>query len=124
MHKQLTKNFNSKEFDSPDEIFSGLKMDFQFVMELQRLRDLVNEPLKISSGYRTSSHNKKINGAVHSAHLSGNAADIVVSNSTLRYLIVTYALKIGFHRIGIGKNFVHLDNSKSSGSHVIWHYYK
>ena len=122
MHKQLTKNFNSKEFDSPDEIFSGLKMDFQFVMDLQRLRDLVNEPLKISSGYRTSSHNKKVKGAAKSAHLSGNAADIVVNNSALRYIIVMYALKIGFHRIGIGKNFVHLDNSKKLPNSVIWLY--
>ena len=33
------------------------------------------------------------------------------------------AIKVGINRIGIGKNFIHLDTDKKKSQDVIWHYY-
>lgn len=43
---------------------------------LNKLRKLWGRPMKVTSGYRTFDHNKKIHGAKNSAHLFCQAADI------------------------------------------------
>lgn len=119
---QFTKNFNSKEFDSPDLPNSGINMNREFVKKLQRIRTLIGEPLHINSGYRTKMHNAKIGGIYNSEHLNGKAADIFTRNSQIRFLIIKLALEIGFTRIGIGTNFIHLDISSDKPDDVIWLY--
>jgi hypothetical protein len=46
---------------------------------LQPLRDAVDRPIWINSGYRSPSLNSLIGGSLTSAHMQGNAADIRVS---------------------------------------------
>lgn len=46
---------------------------------LERLRDVLAQPIIITSGYRCVEHNKQIGGAHDSTHLKGLAADIRVS---------------------------------------------
>jgi zinc D-Ala-D-Ala carboxypeptidase len=43
---------------------------------LEPIRDLIDEPIWITSGYRCRALNKAINGALHSQHIDGEAADI------------------------------------------------
>ena len=50
MHTQLSKNFNSKEFDSPDIKFSGKNISLDLIVKLQSLRDLYKKPIVIISG--------------------------------------------------------------------------
>lgn len=82
---KLTKNFDSEEFDCkdgsemPEEVLRKIKI---LAENLQVLRDYLGEAITINSGYRSPEYNKKINGAVKSQHLLGNAADIVVDNKT------------------------------------------
>lgn len=81
----LTKNFNKSEFDSKDgsemplEVLENIK---ELATNLQVLRDEINAPITINSGYRSPQHNAKIKGAKRSQHLLGTACDIVVSGHT------------------------------------------
>ena len=67
--------FNFEEFDSPDEIGSGLpkcqggKMDLDFLHKLDEARTIAGVPFKITSGYRTPEHNAICGGRVGSSHL-------------------------------------------------------
>jgi len=79
---KLTKNFSKSEFDSkdnslmPNDVLENVK---KLAGYLQILRDHLDKPIKINSGYRSPTHNKKINGKSKSIHLIGLAADIVVN---------------------------------------------
>lgn len=121
-HKQLSTNFNSKEFDSPDLEFSGRKMHPSLITKLQELRDFLGQPIIINSGYRTYKQNLKVGGSVNSSHMSGLAVDIHVPNDTYRFYILRLAPIVGFNRIGIGKNFIHLDCDYSKKLFVAWVY--
>ncbi len=116
------KHFKSREFDSPDMPGSGAGMSRVFVEKLDLLRSMLGRPLKINSGLRTQAHNKRIGGKPASAHLEGLAADISCKESRKRLDIVRLALKLGIHRIGIGKTFIHLDNSRTLPQRVMWLY--
>lgn len=122
-HKQLTKNFNSKEFDSPDMPFSGLKMDSDFMKKLQKLRSYYGYPISIESGHRSETHNEAVGGVPDSTHVSFEGADVKARNSRERFLLVKLALLVGFTRIGINETTIHLDSSKDEDQRVLWHYY-
>tara|TARA_R110001599_G_scaffold343404_1_gene565959 strand:- start:495 stop:866 length:372 start_codon:yes stop_codon:yes gene_type:complete len=119
--------FNFEEFDSPDEIGSGLpkcqngKMDLGFLHKLDEARAIADTPFVITSGYRTPEHNAKVGGRIGSSHLKGFAVDISCTTSVQRTAIIQGLIKTGFTRIGIGKTFIHvdLDNNKQS---AIWLY--
>ena len=117
---KLVKYFKPKEFECP--CCGKCDMDATLVFSLDTLRDFVGEPLIITSGFRCPKHNEEIGGAPNSAHLRGKAADILVTNSELRWKILYFALLIGFQRIGIGRTFIHLDIDDELPSPCIWVY--
>jgi uncharacterized protein YcbK (DUF882 family) len=85
------------------------KMDRNLLLQLDELRGLVNEPLKINSSYRSLDYNRSIGGSTKSQHLTGNAVDFHCDNGTLRGKIVHHALNLGL-TCGVAKTFVHIDN--------------
>lgn len=119
--------FDYEEFDSPDEIGSGLpqrdggKMCMEFLCKIDEARQIANVAFKITSGYRTPEHNAKVGGRIGSSHLKGCAADIHVTNSAHRSAIVQGLIKAGFTRIGIAKTFIHADCDENKPS-AIWLY--
>ena len=119
--------FNFQEFDSPDEIGSGMptdqggKMNKEFLFKLDEARMLAGTPFRITSGYRTDAHNKKVGGVKGSSHTKGCAVDIAVNSGLQRSAIVCALAKIGFTRIGIAKTFVHVDLDKEK-QNSIWLY--
>ena len=119
--------FNYNEFDSPDEIGSGMpkdkggKMDKEFLFKLDEARMYAQTPFKITSGFRTESHNKKIGGVKGSSHCKGVAVDIAVNSGLQRSAIVVGLIKAGFTRLGIAKTFVHVDLDKEK-QQSIWLY--
>ena len=119
--------FNFQEFDSPDEIGSGMpteqggKMNKEFLFKLDEARMLAGTPFRITSGYRTESHNKKVGGVKGSSHTKGCAVDIAVNSGLQRSAIVCALAKVGFTRIGIAKTFVHVDLDKEK-QNSIWLY--
>ena len=114
--------FKLKEFDSRDKPGSGQLMDPYFLQLLDKARTHAQIPFRISSGYRTKEHNKKVGGVPNSSHLKGLAADIICSNSSDRYTIINALIFVGFHRIGVHKGFIHADNDLSKPGYVIWLY--
>jgi zinc D-Ala-D-Ala carboxypeptidase len=119
--RQLTANFSISEVACR----CGLNCDAAEMQEsvmflLQRLRDLYNKPMRISSARRCRSWNKEVGGSKNSKHLHGLAVDILVFNDADRYELVRLAMSLGFNGIGVGKNFVHLDARSSWGA--LWGY--
>jgi len=47
------------------------------IPSMQRIRDLLGQPVVVKSGYRSPLLNKAVNGAASSQHLTGNACDFV-----------------------------------------------
>ena len=97
-------------------------MDETFVRMLEMMRISLGEPMVINSGYRCEKHNKKVGGAPNSAHLRGLAVDIKIPNNEYRYRLLKIAILFDIPRIGIGKDFVHLDIDRSLPHPRIWVY--
>lgn len=114
--------FSLNEFDSPDEIGSGAKMNKEFLKKLDAARLKADIPFRINSGYRTQEHNLKVGGVFTSAHKKGLAADIGYQTSSQRYTILKSLMAVGFNRLGIGRNFIHVDNDPLKDKDVIWTY--
>ena len=113
--------FELSEFDSPDLPGSGELMNKDLLAMLDTARERAGIPFIITSGFRTVEHNKAVNGKPTSTHLHGLAVDIKCKYSRNRMKIIEALLYVGFTRIGIAKDFVHVD-IKSSGNEVIWVY--
>jgi len=114
------KHFKPEEFACPCCGVSAVRKEL--VVKLDQLRDIVGFPLIITSGYRCPKHNAEIGGVPDSAHTKGLAVDISISTSPKRYRVIRAAITLGFKRIGIAKNFIHLDIDKEKKQEVLWLY--
>jgi len=114
--------FEYNEFDSPDEKGSYVHMDEGFLNKLAKAREEASIAFKITSGYRTPSHNEKVGGVPSSSHTKGHAVDIYAPTSRQKYWIISALLSAGFNRIGIAKNFIHVDDDPSKAEDVLWTY--
>lgn len=120
--------FVFSEFDSPDMLGSGLRrMNLYFLSRLSEARQLADAPFVITSGYRTPQYNEKLESkgykvSRNSAHLRGVAADISTPTPRMRHKIVSSLLEVGFNRLGIGPNFVHVDMDLTKTPNLIWTY--
>lgn len=117
MSTQLTKNFNKREFNSkdgkrmPQDVFDNVKI---LANNLQVIRDTINSPIHINSGYRSPEHNKSVGGSPKSQHLLGKAADITSRDytPTQLYAIIEGLIlqnKISEGGLGLYNGFVHYD---------------
>lgn len=88
---------------------------------LQALRQRIGYPLRINSGYRCPKHNKAV-GSVSTNHTGGWAADILCKSGGLRYDILSEAPRLGFTRIGIHGEFIHLDMNPNMPAKIAWFY--
>lgn len=99
-------------------------IDPRLLEMLNKARDYAGIPFVITSGVRCKAHNKSIGGVTNSPHIGGYAADISAVDSRSKYLIVKAALHVGFNRVGVGKNFVHVDvdDRANKPQDVLWVY--
>lgn len=104
---QISKNFKLKEFQC-DYGGSVVKLDSTLLEKLQLLRDKLNNPINITSGYRTPECNKNVGGSSNSYHMKGKAVDIY-SPGYSPTQIAKAADEVGFTGIGTYSNFVHVD---------------
>ena len=114
--------FKYEEFNSPDDPLSYKKMEEELLKRLDFARELANTPFKITSGYRTKEHNRKVGGVPNSSHCKGLAADIYCDSNRNRWRIIDSLIKARFTRIGIGKNFIHCDIDEDKANGVIFLY--
>jgi uncharacterized protein YcbK (DUF882 family) len=97
-------------------------MEEELLKRLDFARELANTPFKITSGYRTKEHNRKVGGVPNSSHCKGLAADIYCDSNINRWRIIDSLIKARFTRIGIGKNFIHCDIDEDKANGVIFLY--
>ena len=109
--EKLSDNFVSNEFDCKGSgCCKETFIDEKLVGYLQKLRDHFGKPVKITSGYRCDTHNKKVGSTSSSQHKKGKAADITVTGvPTIE--VAQFLQSIGVKGIirYVTKNFVHLD---------------
>ena len=126
MMKNLNSDFHLyfeySEFDSPDQKGSYKHMDVEFLNKLAQARKIAAVGFKITSGYRSPEHNAKVGGVPNSSHTLGHAVDIYAPTSRQKYIIINALLQAGFDRIGVAKNFIHVDDDPSKNEEVIWTY--
>ena len=120
--KEKMKYFNYSEFDSPDVQGSGQLMDKRLLKKLDEIREIVGEPIIITSGFRTPAHNESVNGVESSSHLKGLAVDIAIRHSRMRFKLISALFEVGINRIGIADNFIHIDIDPDKDENVIWTY--
>lgn len=108
---KLSKNFRIEEFLCKEGKGEVLIAD-GLVERLQRLREYLDKPITIVSGYRSPEYNKKINGSPKSQHLKGRAVDIKVHGVSPEEA-ARAAIELGFKGIGIYNTFTHLDIRQS-----------
>ena len=107
------KHFTPAEFDHPE------RMGYEFLHWLDRLRELAQVPIHITSSYRSPEHNAAVGGASDSAHTDTpcNAVDIGERPTAddpnwnrARWQIITSAIALGCQRIGTyADGSIHLD---------------
>ena len=116
------KYFEYEEFDSPDIQGSGQMMSKELLSKLDMIREEFGKPIYINSGYRTEAHNEKVGGKPASSHLKGLAVDIACNASRDRFNLVNLFIKHDINRIGIAKNFIHVDIDGDKDQDVMWTY--
>jgi uncharacterized protein YcbK (DUF882 family) len=113
---KLTNNFNLNEFNKHNFPLTEtiLRNIQELAKNLQVLRDEVKKPIKITSGFRDPSFNKKIGGATQSRHITGQAADLKIEGYTpkqvaaiIEKLIAAGKMKQG--GLGIYSTWIHYD---------------
>lgn len=105
---KVSNHFSLWEFESPDT--KEVVLDVRLLNKLEDLRELIEEPIIISSGYRTPEYNAKINGHPNSYHMRGMAADIY--SPVVNFVRLGYKAKEVFFPCVIiytRKKFVHVD---------------
>ena len=126
---KLEENFSLHEFrckdgtDVPEDLIENVK---KLAKNLQILRNHIQRPITIMSGYRTPDYNKKCGGAKRSQHLLATAADIIVSGMTsleVRDLVIKLIKngEMDSGGVGIYPTFVHYD---VRGRNARWGSYK
>ena len=93
----------------------------QLVMALDMARRDVGIPFTVSSGCRCKAHNKRSGGVPDSSHVTGYAVDIQVKDSSHRFRVVKALLRY-FDRIGVDKQFIHVDIDPTKPTPSMWVY--
>lgn len=112
----FNKYFKTSEFSCQCKLKACVeqKVSKNLIAKLTELREAINEPLTITSGFRCTAHQEEIRKsgvstvvAKVSTHELGDAADVQPTRTTIKDF-ETIAAKY-FMSIGIAKNFLHLD---------------
>ncbi len=133
----VTKDFSTYEISGHGEkwlyIPQAHKNNLIYLTKevLQPLRDLDNQPIFISSAYRSKKHNDAVGGAKSSQHILGKAFDIYNPKKSgiklFEQVLANFFDKIG--GIGVYANeelkgkFIHIDTrNKVNGAITCWYY--
>lgn len=112
---KLSKHFSLHEMQSKDGADRVL-VHPDLIKVLQAVRDSSGKPLVINSGYRTTSHNKRVGGVSNSTHTKGMAADTWFSGDALHPSLLAKFYEVAGAKCIIyypEKGMVHTDCRKS-----------
>lgn len=106
---QVGPHFRIKEFACKDGSTITFIDDYMVtILELLR-KELGNEPIIITSGYRTPTHNAKVGGAKYSYHMRGMAVDIKVNGKTSKEVAKALDKLVEGCGIIVYESWVHFD---------------
>lgn len=129
----LSENFTFEEFER-SEIAEKYNINNKITKDLirnnikelvfnvlQPLRDRIDKPINISSGYRCLKLNEKVGGVPTSQHVMGQAADITVDDMT-SYEIASVIIEMGlpFDQMGLYDDFVHISVSSRQRNMIFY----
>ena len=111
----ISKHFAYTELACP--CCNQLLMDVRLVEALEDLRQSLDRPFIINSGYRCSKHNEKVGGRLSSRHLQGLAVDISTKDwpaDDLHFLVFSMTSYTSTDKemntgIGIYQKHIHFD---------------
>lgn len=100
-----------------------------FMDELQVMRNRLNVPMVITSGYRSPEHNAAVSSTrtLEGPHVSAQAVDVAVKFGDA-FTLVDLAIQMGFTGIGLrqhgnlNKRFVHIDKWEERVTARLWTY--
>ena len=89
-------------------------MDQSFLLKLDDARAICSVPFVINSAYRTPEYEREHSRSGTSSHCKGLAVDLRCTSAGNRLKMLLALLAVGFMRIGLYDNFIHVDfdNSK------------
>jgi len=85
-------------------------MSPDFMASLNALREDYGEAIMVNSAYRCLDHNVRVGGVAGSYHLLGRAVDLSAPTVKMRMKFMELAKAHGLFGVGLGSNFIHLDN--------------
>lgn len=104
------KYFNQLDFINAVPSCNIEKMDIDFLLRLDKAREIAGLPFIINSAYRSVDWEKIRGRSGYSSHCKGLAVDISCKCSYDRLIIVKALIEAGFNRIGVYDTFVHVDD--------------
>lgn len=116
--EKISDHFRVREFDcrckSPE--CKETLIDLELVELLERVREDLNFPIGVTSGYRCDSYHEELGKqgrqtAKNSTHCKGQAADIWTGKHTGLELEVA-ARKAGFLAVGVASVWAHVDTRR------------
>lgn len=125
---QLSKHFKLEEFLSPNDPHKPTVQHAENLKDLcelvlEPLREALGRPIRITSGYRSPLHNKRIGGHPGSLHKTGLACDFAVKSDDEMVKVAAVASRIkAVGAIGLypGQGFVHVDIRRRVGTKPIY----
>lgn len=124
----MKKRFDSEKLDFSTCVPSCSEFDLHSALldKLRSMQALLASPLTFTSGFRPKSWelSKGRDGSSSHSKTPGLAVDISTLNSHWRYKVLAAAICVGFERIGVGKNFIHVDIDDSKAHPIVFHYYE
>ena len=99
----------------PNDVYVNI---VKLANQLQVIRDVIGQPIKLTNAYRCVEHNKSIGGVYNSQHILGKAADLKVKGLKPKELKLVIETLIDNGEIlqggvGIYNTFVHYDIRKT-----------
>jgi len=117
---QKKSHFAPEEFACPCCGRSEVKPEL--VERLNAAREIFGKPMTVSSGFRCERHNRAVGGKPDSAHLAGEAADLVFQSGADMFAAYDALKRAGFTRLGVGNHFIHVDIANSLPRPALWGY--
>jgi len=84
-----------------------MRMNPTLIQSLNRIREELGMPIRVTSGFRCTEHNVAVGGVSHSTHRTGYAADIICDDMEKLKELVEAEKEI--KGIGIYTSFIHVD---------------
>jgi len=108
------KNFKQSEFECKGKACckNSAPMDGELLRKMQQLRDALERPITITSGFRCNHHNAHVGGAKRSWHTLGRACDIKVRGVDVEAL-ATLAREV-FNGVIVYDSWVHVDTREGT----------